>query len=123
MSESILANLKIKPLPKEKQSIEIIIKKPAGEKEDIIIKTKIIDKTKENIIDRSIFLKKVKSKSEIFNKNLSPIDSIDKSKSIESKKKELDKIKKQRESFGVYDSSSSAKDAADFLKKFSKEKK
>ena len=44
-------------------------------------------------------------------------------KSLESKKKELEKIKKQRESFGVYDNSSSAKDAADFLKKFSKEKK
>jgi septal ring factor EnvC (AmiA/AmiB activator) len=45
-------------------------------------------------------------------------------KSLESKKKELDKIKKQRESFGVYDSTSSnAKDAEDFLKKFSKEKK
>ena len=44
-------------------------------------------------------------------------------KSLESKKKELDKIKKQRESFGIYDSSSSAKDAEDFLKKFSKEKK
>ena len=44
-------------------------------------------------------------------------------KSLESKKKELDKIKKQRESFGVHDSPTSAKDAADFLKKFSKEKK
>ena len=45
-------------------------------------------------------------------------------KSLESKKKDLDKIKKQRESFGVHDRpSSNAKDAADYLKKFSKEKK
>ena len=45
-------------------------------------------------------------------------------KSLESKKKKLDKIKKQRESFGAYNSqSSNAKDAADFLKKYSKEKK
>jgi hypothetical protein len=44
-------------------------------------------------------------------------------KSLESKKKELDKIKKQRESFGVYDKNTSAKDAADYLKKFSKERK
>ena len=44
-------------------------------------------------------------------------------KSLESKKKSLDEIKKQRESFGVHDSPTSAKDAADFLKKFSKEKK
>ena len=44
-------------------------------------------------------------------------------KSLESKKKSLEEIKKQRESYGVYDSPTSAKDAADFLKKFSKEKK
>ena len=44
-------------------------------------------------------------------------------KSLESKKKSLDEIKKQRESFGVHNSPTSAKDAADFLKKFSKEKK
>mgnify|MGYP003139942394 FL=1 len=44
-------------------------------------------------------------------------------KSLESKKKELDKIKKQRESFGIYDRNTSAKDAQDFLKKFSKEKR
>ena len=44
-------------------------------------------------------------------------------KSLESKKKELEKIKKQRESFGIYDRNTSAKDAEDFLKKFSKEKK
>ena len=44
-------------------------------------------------------------------------------KSLESKKKSLEEIKKQRESYGVYDSQTSAKDAEDFLKKFSKEKK
>ena len=44
-------------------------------------------------------------------------------KSLESKKKTLEEIKKQRESYGVYDSQTSAKDAKDFLKKFSKESK
>ena len=46
-------------------------------------------------------------------------------KSLESKKKTLEEIKKQRESFGVYNSSTStnSKDAVDFLKKYSKEKK
>ena len=45
-------------------------------------------------------------------------------KSLESKKKSLEEIKKQRESFGAYDSpSTSAKDASDYLKKYSKEKK
>ena len=44
-------------------------------------------------------------------------------KSLESKKKTVEEIKKQRESFGAFDSSTSTKDAEDFLKKFSKEKK
>ena len=44
-------------------------------------------------------------------------------KSLESKKKSLKEIKQQRESFGVHNSPTSAKDAEDFLKKFSKEKK
>ena len=46
-------------------------------------------------------------------------------KSLESKKKSLEEIKKQRESFGVNDrnTSTNAKDAADYLKKFSKGKK
>ena len=42
---------------------------------------------------------------------------------VYSKKKSLEEIKKQRESFGVHDNPTSAKDAVDFLKKFSKEKK
>ena len=45
-------------------------------------------------------------------------------KSLEDKKKSLEEIKEQRESFGAYNSTSSnAKDASDFLKKYSKEKK
>ena len=46
-------------------------------------------------------------------------------KTLESKKKSLEEIKKQRESFGVNDrnTSTNAKDAADYLKKFSKGKK
>ena len=45
-------------------------------------------------------------------------------KSLESKKKSLEEIKKQRETFGVYNHpTTSAKDASDYLKKFSKEKK
>ena len=44
-------------------------------------------------------------------------------KSLESKKKSLEEIKKQRESFGAFNNDTSTKDAEDFLKKFSKEKK
>jgi len=45
-------------------------------------------------------------------------------KSLESKKKSLEEIKKQRETFGVYNHpTTSAKDASDYLKKYSKGKK
>jgi septal ring factor EnvC (AmiA/AmiB activator) len=44
-------------------------------------------------------------------------------KSLESKKKSLEEIRKQRESFGVHDNPTSAKDAVDFLKQYTKEKK
>ena len=45
-------------------------------------------------------------------------------KSLASKKKSLEEIKKQRESFGAYNNpSSNAKDASDFLKKYTKNKK
>jgi septal ring factor EnvC (AmiA/AmiB activator) len=44
-------------------------------------------------------------------------------KSLASKKKALDDIKKQRESFGVFDNNSNTKDVNDFLKKYTKNKK
>ena len=44
-------------------------------------------------------------------------------KSLASKKKALEDIKKQRESFGVFDSTSNTKDVNDFLKKYTKNKK
>ena len=59
MNEEILAKLKIKPIPKTKESIEIKVKKPASEKEEIMIKTKIIDKTDEKLVNRKDFLIKI----------------------------------------------------------------
>ena len=46
MSEELLAKLKIKPIPKEKEVIEILIKQNPAIKEDITIKAKIIKRLK-----------------------------------------------------------------------------
>jgi len=60
MAEQLLAKLKIKPVPKVKESLEIKVKKPPGIKEKVVIKTKIIDKTKDDLIDRNEFLIAIK---------------------------------------------------------------
>ena len=44
-------------------------------------------------------------------------------KSIKNKEKALEDIKKQRESFGVFDNNSNTTDVNDFLKKYTKNKK
>ena len=56
MSEILLAKLKVKPIPKVQESFEIKIKKPATDKEGILIKTKIVDKTKLQKVKREDFL-------------------------------------------------------------------
>ena len=79
--------------------------KSAGRRKELLGGLK--DKIKET--DKSI------KKTEKTQKNLK--------KTLESKKKTLEEIKKQRESFGAFNNDTSTKDAEDFLKKFSKEKK
>ena len=59
MAESLLAKLKIKPIPKVQETFEITIKKPA-DKEEITIKTKIIDKTKHGLIKREEFIETIR---------------------------------------------------------------
>ena len=56
MSEILLAKLKVKPIPKVQESFEIKIKKPALDKEELVIKTKIVDKTGLQKIKREDFL-------------------------------------------------------------------
>ena len=57
MSEALLAKLKVKPIPKPQDKLEVKLKKKPLSKEDVIIKkTKINDKTGENLIDRNQFL-------------------------------------------------------------------
>ena len=55
---SILEKLKVKPVPKKIEQIKIKIAEPMIE-EKVEIQTKIIDKTKENLINRDEFIKKL----------------------------------------------------------------
>lgn len=59
MSSSILEKLKVKPIPKKIEQIQVKIVDPQKE-ETVEIKTKIIDKTKDKLINRDDFIKKLK---------------------------------------------------------------
>lgn len=59
MSSSILEKLKVKPVPKKIEQIQVKIVDPKKE-ETVEIKTKIIDKTKDKLINRDDFIKKLK---------------------------------------------------------------
>lgn len=61
MSSSLLDKLKVKPVPKKKEDVEIIIP-VAAKREDVIIKANIIDKRNEGIVDRVALLEKLKNK-------------------------------------------------------------
>ena len=55
MSSALLAKLKVKPVPKPKLSIDVVIP-VAAKKEEVAIKTVIVDKRAENLIDREAIL-------------------------------------------------------------------
>lgn len=61
MSSSLLAKLKVKPVPKKKEDVEIIIP-VATKREDVIIKANIVDKRNEGIVDRNMLLERLKNK-------------------------------------------------------------
>ena len=58
MSSSVLEKLKIKPIPKKIEKIKVKINEPSKD-EKVDIKTKILDKTKDDIINRSDFIQKL----------------------------------------------------------------
>ena len=58
MSANILEKLKIKPVPKKIEQFEIKVANPK-KIENVTIKTKIIDKTKDKLINREEFIKKL----------------------------------------------------------------
>lgn len=59
MSTSVLARLKVKPVPNKIEQFKVRIAEPELE-ERIEIQTKLLDKTKDNAIDRADFIKKLK---------------------------------------------------------------
>ena len=59
MSSALLAKLKVKPVPKHKLSIDVVIP-VAAKKEEVAIKTVIVDKRGENLIDREAILARIR---------------------------------------------------------------
>ena len=61
MSAALLAKLKVKKQPKIRESVEIMVQVPS-KKEDVTIRTKVVDMTKTAGIDRDKFMKSIVSK-------------------------------------------------------------
>jgi len=59
MSSVLLAKLKVKPAPKPKTSVEVVMP-VAAKKEAVSVKTVIVDKRGENLIDREAILAKIR---------------------------------------------------------------
>ena len=62
MAEQLLAKLKIKPIPKKNETFELKIRKPPVSKQEVEIKTKVIDKTNLDLINRDSFLLEIQNK-------------------------------------------------------------
>jgi hypothetical protein len=62
MSTSVLEKLKVKPMPKKIEQILVkLVEQEPQQKEEVEIKTKIIDKTKDNLVDMADFRRKLKT--------------------------------------------------------------
>ena len=61
MAQSLLDKLKIKPIPQKQENFEIKIRLEPLEREDVIIKTKIVDKRDEKMINRDEFMRSIAS--------------------------------------------------------------
>jgi len=62
MSTSVLEKLKVKPMPKKIEQIMVkLVEQIPEQKENVEIQTKIIDKTKDKLVDRTDFLRKLKT--------------------------------------------------------------
>jgi hypothetical protein len=87
MSESLLDKLKNKPIPKKIDQLEIKIQPKKNV--DIEIKTKIIDKRKENKIDRAQFLSTIKKQVTSTIPTKESIDNTDRETKIQSDKSKI----------------------------------
>jgi hypothetical protein len=61
MSAALLAKLRVKNPPKARESVEIVVSAPA-KREDVSIRTKVVDMTKTSGIDRQEFMRNIASR-------------------------------------------------------------
>ena len=60
MEQEVIAKLKIKPIPKNIKTVEILLNRPeVKDRADIFLKTKVVDKSTINQIDRQEFINKI----------------------------------------------------------------
>src|SRR6056300_674706 len=60
MEQQILSRLKIKPVPKSIKTVEILLNRPElKDREDVFLKTNVVDKSRMGQIDRQAFLDKI----------------------------------------------------------------
>ena len=85
MAQSLLDKLKIKPIPQKQENFEIKIRLEPLEREDVIIKTKIVDKREDKKINRDEFMRSIASLVKPLSKNPESIKPIP--KIVEEKKR------------------------------------
>ena len=71
MSAALLAKLRVKNLPKRSDTVKIVIRQPEA-REEIAIKTKIVDKRAEIGFDREAFLDGIKDARPVADKTIKP---------------------------------------------------
>ena len=60
MEQELIDKLKVKPTPKNIKTVEILLNRPqVKDREDVFLKTNVVDKTGINQIDRQEFLNKI----------------------------------------------------------------
>ena len=88
MSAALLAKLKVKNTPKIRESVVVAI--PA-KRNDVIIKTEIIDKTRTSVIDRDEFMKQIRIKEVATKDTKEPIGPVQPVEPVEPKPKKTKK--------------------------------
>ena len=78
MSASILAKLKVKPIPIPKKEINIGLAKPIApaKAEPVAITTVVVDRTKDSAIDRQELLKRFRAKSVVQDKTIKEVPEV-----------------------------------------------
>lgn len=72
MSLALLAKLRVKEPPKPKETVSVLIREPQ-QRQEVSLKTKIIDRTDENIVDRRAFLSNLSDRLPIVRRERVPM--------------------------------------------------